>query len=126
MLDVDKDELKKKFGEEDWEYVFDKTYKIAQFILSRSFKIWDPEKLDDMKQECAMNLFTKIQKGKVDPNNNIFAFIWKNSTFRILEILRKEANRKRIVSFINYDLVDYEIYKYTEVNERYSYESIQE
>lgn len=119
MLDVDKEELKIKFKEEDWNYVFDKAYKISQFLISRKFKIFDPEIAEDIQQECVMNLLSKIQKGKVDSDNNVFAFIWKNSTFRILEILRKENNRKRIASFINYDLIDYEVFKHDEISHRY-------
>ena len=29
MLDIDKDELKIKFQQEDWNYVFDKVYRIS-------------------------------------------------------------------------------------------------
>lgn len=119
MLDVDKEELKTKFKEEDWNYVFDKAYQISNFLISKKFKIYDIEKAEDMKQECVLNLLSKIQKGKVDADNNVFAFIWQNSTFRILEILRKETNRRRIANFISYDLIDYEVFKLEDVVERY-------
>jgi hypothetical protein len=120
MLDIDKEELKVRYNKGDWEYVFDKLYKIAEFILVRNYKIYNPEIVEDMKQECAENFFKKIEQGKVDGNNNIFSFIWKNSTFRILEILRKENNRNKIAYFLPYDLVDFEVYKDTGVTNKYA------
>ena len=124
MLDIDKDKLKEKFKEGDWEYVFDKVYRISGFIISRNFRIYDPDKADDMKQECAENFFKKIEKNKVNPEQNIFSFIWKNSTFRILEILRKENNRKRIANFISFDLADFEVYKDDSITMRYVEENV--
>jgi hypothetical protein len=50
-----------------------------------------------------LNLHKKIIQNKVDENNNIFSFIYTNSNYRILEIIRKERNRKKKVSFISYD-----------------------
>jgi hypothetical protein len=73
-----------------------------------------------MKQECAENFLKKIEQGKVDGTRNIFSFIWKNSTFRILEILRKEGNRKRIAYFLPFDLVDYEVYKNEKISNKYT------
>ena len=120
MLNVNKEELQKKFKSNDWEYVFDQAYKISEFILSDEFKIYDPVLKEEMKQECMENLWKKIQAGKCDPEQNLFSFFWKNSRFRILEILRKENNRKRIATFIPYESKDYEIYTdATGVGEKY-------
>ena len=119
MLDIDKEELKARFVREDWEYVFDKVYKISEFILMKNYSVYNPEILADMKQECAENFFKKIDQGKVDGTKNIFSFIWKNSTFRILEILRKEGNRKKIAYFMPFDLVDFEVYKDESVTNKY-------
>ena len=120
MLDIDKEELKSRFVREDWEYVFDKVYKIAEFILIKNYNIYNPELLADMKQECAENFYKKIDQGKVDGTKNIFSFIWKNSTFRILEILRKEGNRKKIAYFMPFDMVDFEVYRNENVSNRYA------
>lgn len=119
MLDINKEELKERFQKEDWNYVFDKVYRISDFIISRNFKIRDLDRAEDMKQECAENFLKKINQGKVDGTNNVFSFIWKNSTYRILEILRKENNRNRIARFLPYDLVDFEVFKDDDVTYKY-------
>lgn len=119
MLDIDKEKLKSKFKEQDWEYVFDKVYRISEFILSRNYRIYNIDIMDDMKQECAENFFKKIEQGKVDPEQNVFSFIWKNSNFRILEILRKQNNRNRIARFMPFDLIDFEVYKDDSVTMKY-------
>lgn len=101
-MDIDKEELSKKFLEENWNYVFKQVYTITEFILISKFSIYDSEVRSDMIQECQENFFKKIIANKVDPNKNVFAFIWTNSRLRILEILRKQRNRNRIASFISY------------------------
>ena len=111
MLNINKAELETKFIENDWEYVFDKAYQICSFLISQKFKITDSDMREDMIQECIENLWKKILDGKVEENRNMFSFIWKNSTYRILEILRKDTNRKRIALFVPYDTNDFEIYK---------------
>jgi DNA-directed RNA polymerase specialized sigma24 family protein len=103
MLNIDKKELTQKFKEKDWKYVFDAAYKITDFILIQSFKINNSEVRQDIAQECCENFYKKILQNKVQEDNNIFSFIWQNSKFRILEILRKERKRKDIVNFVSYD-----------------------
>ena len=107
-MNVNKDILNSKFKEGDLDYVFREVLNISDFILSNNFKIYNHEIKDDIKQECAENFLKKIQQGKVKPEKNaLFAFIWRNSKFRILEILRKERNRDKIAKFISYDSTDY-------------------
>lgn len=116
-MDIDKDKLSKKFKEKDWDYVFKEAETISNFLLINKFSIYDEEARNDMSQECLENLHKKILADKIDPDKNLFAFIWANSRFRILEILRKENNRRRIATFVNYDELeglsdykDYELY----------------
>jgi hypothetical protein len=121
VLNVDKVELQKKFKESNWEYVFKQAYEISEFVISEEFKIYDSTIKEEMKQECMENLWKKIIAGKCDPEQNLFSFFWKNSRFRILEMLRKENNRKRIATFVPYESKDYEIYKDENgIGERYS------
>lgn len=105
-MDINKDLLIKKFEEGDLNYVFSQALIISDFVISDTFKIYDPDIKQDMQQECMENLWKKIIQGKVKKNKNLFAFIWKNSQFRILEILRKENNRRRIAQFSSYDEID--------------------
>ena len=109
MLDIDRQELQIKFQLEDWDYVFDKVYKISDFLISSKFKIKDKEVVNDIKQECAINFYKKILDNKVRPDKNLFSFIWQNSTFRILEILRKERKRNEIARFVSYENMEYEL-----------------
>jgi hypothetical protein len=109
LLDIDRQELQIKFQLEDWDYVFDKVYKISDFLISSKFKIKDKEVVNDIKQECAINFYKKILDNKVRPDKNLFSFIWQNSTFRILEILRKERKRNEIARFVSYENMEYEL-----------------
>jgi len=103
MLSINKDELIQKFKLKDWDYVFKATYEITDYILIQNFRILDNDIRQDMVQECCENLYKKILQNKVKEDSNLFSFIWQNSTFRILEILRKEKKRKSIAFFVSYD-----------------------
>jgi len=103
MLDIDKEELNQRYNEGDMNYFFDKASKITDFLLSRNYKVFDADKRADMAQECMLNLWKKIEQGKVDGSKNLMSFVWQNSTFRILEIFRKENNRNRIAQFVSLD-----------------------
>lgn len=105
-MDIDKEKLNEYFLEGDMESFFREADKISSFLIVNNFKIYDRERIEDMKQECLENLWKKIQQGKVDGTKNLFAFIWRNSSFRILEILRKENNRRKKVQFFEYDEVE--------------------
>lgn len=105
-MNIDKEKLSEKFKQQDWDYVFRQAKIITDFLLIQSFKIYDIERREDMSQECLENLQKKILQKKVDSDKNLFAFIWKNSYFRVLEILRKENNRHRIAKFIPYDTLE--------------------
>jgi len=122
-MDINKEKLSEKFKQKDWDYVFKKAHVISDFIISSKFSIYDYERKNDLIQECLENLQKKVLANKIDPEKNLFAFIWKNSNYRILEILRKERNRKRIASFISYnelegfsDYIDFE----SNMGERYN------
>lgn len=105
-MDINRDLLSEKFKEGDMNSFFKEAMKIADFVIADQFKIYDPEVKSDMQQECMENLLKKVQQGKVDPSKNLFAFIWRNSQFRVLEILRKEKRRKEIAYFTTYDDIE--------------------
>jgi len=105
-MKVDKEKLSDRFKNGDMEYVFLEAIKITDFVISHIFNIYDQDLKSDIQQECLENFWKKIIANKVNPNGNIFSFIWTNSRLKILEILRKENRRDRIVKFIPYDTVD--------------------
>lgn len=102
-MEIDKDLLTKKYVEGDMNYFFEKALEISSFVIVDQFKIYNQDIIQDMKQECMENLWKKVITGKVNPDKNLFAFVWKNSYYRILEILRKDSNRNRIASMSCYD-----------------------
>lgn len=105
MKFVEKEELKKRFLNKDWDFVLDVCSRISSYILETTYKDnnLDIETRQDIVQECTMNFWIKIQQEKVDPENSIFNLIYKNSNFRILDFLRKDRNRKKKVTFCSYD-----------------------
>lgn len=108
MLDVDKQKLKEHYIKKDWNYVFREANNISDFLISSKFKIYDFHTKEDIKQECLLNFWNKVITNKCDPEKNVFSFIWKNSTFKILEILRKESKRRKIATFM--PISEYEDY----------------
>lgn len=113
MLAIDKKELSSRFKKGDWEYVFKDAENISDFIISKNFRIYDPELKADMTQECLLNFWKKVLQNKCDPDKNVFAFIWQNSHYRILELLRKEKKRSSIAKFFSFkdDVFDYVSYR---------------
>jgi len=105
-MDIDKDKLKEEFLKKNYDYFFKEARVITNFLLIQSFKIYNQDIREDMIQECLENLWKKVVNNKVKSEYNLFAFIWKNSQFRILEIFRKEKNRNRIAPFTSYDELD--------------------
>lgn len=103
MLEINKKNLNEKYNNGDMTYFFKEAGRITDFILTKNYKVFDSEKRADMTQECLLNLWKKIKQGKVDGSKNLMSFIWQNSTYRILEIFRKETNRNRIVHFVSYE-----------------------
>lgn len=103
MLSIDQEELLKKYKEKDWNYVFKATELISSCILTKYFKIQDYELRKDIIQDCCENLYKKILANKIKEDGNLFCFIWKNSTYRILDVLKKTKNREKIAVFVSYD-----------------------
>ncbi len=102
-MNIDKQKLKEMYQKGDMNYVFRQAHIISDFLLTRYFKIYDYEDRADLVQECLENFLKKIQQQKVDPNNNIFSFIWANSSFTVRERLRKQRKRESIVKFYSLD-----------------------
>ena len=124
-MDIDREKLSKKFKEKDYNYFFEQAKIITNFLLIQNFKIYNKEIREDISQECLENLWKKVLKGKINPDQNLFAFIWKNSQFRTLEIFRKEKNRNRIAKFSNYDdLNDIKISDYIDYRKEIGYKYV--
>lgn len=112
MLEIDKEKLNLKYNSGDMEYFFIEANKITDYVLSRNFNVRDEDKRADMVQECLLNLWKKVKQGKVKGHMNLMSFIWQNSTFRALEIFRKENNRNRIAQFTSFDSLEGDYLEY--------------
>lgn len=108
MLNIDKKELNNKYNSGDMSYFFKDAEKITSYLIVNKFFVKDQDEQQDMIQECLLNLWKKVEQGKVDGSKNLMSFIWQNSKFRVLEILRKQRNRDRIAKFISLDAQDYD------------------
>ena len=104
-MNIDKEKIKVAFKEKDYDYLFEQAREITDFLLVQKFKITDDEERKDWSSECLANLWLKITQNKVKEDQNIFSFIWQNSTFRILEMLRRKTSREKKIKFISYDSV---------------------
>jgi len=103
MLNIDKDKLNYYYNVGNYNSFFKEAEKITDFLLTRNYKILDKEKKEDITQECMLNLWKKIKQGKVDGSKNLMSFVWQNSSYRILEIFRKENNRNKIARMVSYE-----------------------
>jgi DNA-directed RNA polymerase specialized sigma24 family protein len=107
-MDVNKELLKESFLKKDFNTFFKEARTIADFVAVRKFGIFNDEERHDINQECLENLWIKITANKVDSTKDLFAFIWKNSEFKIMEIKRKENRREKIAPMYSYDEEDAE------------------
>lgn len=102
-MNVDKILLKDSYLNGNFDYFFKQAKEITDFVLVRKFSIYDEDIRMDMSQECLENLWKKILANKIDPSKDLMAFIWKNSDFRIREILRKQKKRDEKAPMLAYD-----------------------
>ena len=104
-MNINKNQLMKEFKVKNYGYVFKDAYQIAEFLISEKYKINDKDQSEEMIQDCLESLWDKILKGKVKEDKNLFAFIWTNTNFKILDILKKERRRNKIAKFVSYELL---------------------
>ena len=105
-MDIDKEKLQYYYVSGQMDDFFREADRISSYLIYSFFKIYNKDVAEDLRQECLENLWKKITQNKVDPTKNLFAFIWKNSYWRVMEILRKEGKRKNKVQFCEYDEIE--------------------
>lgn len=100
-MDIDKIKLKQNFVNKNYDEVFKDAREIAQYIIVRNYNIEDADSREDLCQDCLVSLWDKVIKNKINVDKgDLFSFIWRNSNFKILEVLRKKNRRKRIAPMI--------------------------
>ena len=73
----------------------------GKIVMLNFWATWCPPCRSEMPS--IENFYKKIVQNKVDANNNIFSFIWANSSFTVRERLRKQRKRESIVKFYSLD-----------------------
>ena len=105
-LSIDKEEYNREFKDKNWEYIFKETKNIINFILENNYKILDENTKDDLIQECLENLWYKIQNNKIKNSDNLFGYVWKNSSFKIRELFRISKNKNKIAQFVSIEKIN--------------------
>lgn len=106
-MEIDKIKLQEYYKQGDFENFFKEAKVITDFILIRTFKVFDHDRREEMSQECLENLWKKVIQNKIDPDKNLMSFIWTNSKNRVLEIFRKQRRRDSIAKFVSYEYSDF-------------------
>ena len=102
-MDIDKDLLKKEYLSGDYNSFFKAASEITSFLLARKYHI-NPNDMEDVLQDCMVSLWEKHIDNKIDiERGNLMAFIWKNSTYKILDYEKKRKRRENIAYFVSYD-----------------------
>ena len=111
-MDIDKDVLKEEYLSGNYEAFFRDAMEITNFLLLRKYHI-NPEDIEDMVQDCMVSLWQKHIEHKIDVSKgNLMSFIWRNSSFKILDHEKKRKRREGIAYFLSYDEVITDIVSY--------------
>lgn len=102
-MEINKIELKNEFIRKDYDSFFKHAFEIANFLIVRKYVI-PKEEREDIVQDCMESLWNKLVEGKIDPERgDLMSFIWRNSSFKILDYLKKKKRREGIAYMISYD-----------------------
>lgn len=98
--------LQEKVIEKDYEYILDKAYQIASSIVSspqKGINVFDLEMREDLIQESVAHIYKNLIEDKINPERNVFNFIYTSCRNKIIEHLRVHSRRKRIRFFEQFD-----------------------
>ncbi len=111
-MEIDKDLLKDEYLSGDYNSFFRDAMEITSFLLSRKYHI-NPNDVEDVLQDCMVSLWEKHIEHKIDvTKGNLMSFIWKNSSFKILDHEKKRKRREGIAYFVSYDEIITDIKAY--------------
>lgn len=112
-MEIDKVRMKDEYLSGDYDSFFKDAAEVTGYLLNKKY-VLAPEEKEDLLQDCLESLWDKHLKNKIDvEKGDLMAFVWKNSTYKILDYLKKKKRREGIAYFLSYEevLSDNKIFK---------------
>lgn len=112
-MEIDKARMKSEYISGDYDSFFKDAAEVTGYLLNKKY-VLEPEEKSDLLQDCMVSLWEKHLSNKINVDKgDLMAFVWKNSTYKILDYLKKKKRRENIAYFLSYEevLSDNEIYK---------------
>ena len=105
--------MKDEYLSGNYDSFFKDAAEVTGYLLNKKY-VFEPEEKADLLQDCMVSLWEKHLDHKIDTEKgDIMAFVWKNSTYKILDYLKKKKRRENIAYFFSYEEImsDNELYR---------------
>lgn len=103
-MKIDKSKMRDDYLAGDFESFFNEAAEVTGYLLNKKYFGMDADEKADLLQDCMMSLWEKHLEHKIDTEKgDLMAFVWKNSTFKILDYFKKKKRREGIVYFFSYE-----------------------
>ena len=112
-MEIDKARMRDEYISGDYDSFFKDAAEVTGYLLNKKY-VFAPEEKEDLLQDCLASLWEKHLSNKINiDKGDLMAFVWKNSTYKILDYLKKKKRRENIAYFVSYEevLSDNEVYK---------------
>ena len=104
-MEIDKARMKDEYIAGNYDSFFKDAAEVTGYLLNKKY-VLEPEEKADLLQDCMVSLWEKHLDNKIDTEKgDIMAFVWKNSTYKILDYLKKKNRREKIAYFFSYEEV---------------------
>lgn len=112
-MEINKARMKDEYLSGNYDSFFKDAAEVTGYLLNKKYA-FEPDEKADLLQDCMVSLWEKHLDNKIDTEKgDIMAFVWKNSTYKILDYLKKKKRRENIAYFCSYEemISDNELYK---------------
>ena len=106
-MEIDKARMKDEYLSKDYDSFFKDAAEVTGYLLNKKYyNVIEPEERNDVLQDCMVSLWEKHLDNKINTEKgDLMAFVWKNSTYKILDYLKKKNRRDKIAYFFSYEEV---------------------
>lgn len=106
-MEIDKAKMRKEYLSGDYDSFFKDAAEVTGYLLNKKYYMTiQPDERGDVLQDCLESLWQKHLNNKIDAKKgDLMAFVWKNSTYKILDYLKKKRRRDKIAYFFSYEEV---------------------
>ena len=106
-MEIDKARMKDEYLSKDYDSFFKDAAEVTGYLLNKKYyNVIEPEERNDVLQDCMVSLWEKHLDNKINTGKgDLMAFVWKNSTYKILDYLKKKNRRDKIAYFFSYEEV---------------------